>query len=526
MKNFTYLKLLLFTFLISANVYSLPKLNSYPSATATIFLDFDGQSVIGTGWNNGAPLYCAASGMTDLQITEIFNRVSEDYRPFNINITTDSTKFLAAPLNRRTRIIITPTSSWTSGVGGISYVGSFTWGDDTPGFVFCDRLGPNNPKYVAECCSHESGHTVGLSHQSTYDSNCVLIETYCLGTGSGQVGWAPIMGNSYYKNMTGWNDGPTPYGCANTQDNLTIITSQNGFTYRTDDYAETMDANTYSLGGNSFTANGIITTSSDKDAFKYNVSQTVNFHLDAIPFNIGSNYIGANLDMKIMLYNGSTLINIYDPPTTMSITIDTVLNAGTYYFLVDGTGNSNTSNYGSLGSYKLTGFTGPLPIHDVNLTGNIVKDKHALNWNIIADEPIKSQILEVSADGIIFKPLSALNVSVKAFSYIPYNSNILYYRLKVISVIDQTAYSNIVALRAAEKAEKLFTVPTLVQDEIIVNASENYAFRLSDANGRMIAMGTGIKGINKINVNTKPDGLYIIQLFNENEKQTERIIKQ
>jgi len=526
MKNFTYLKLFLFTCLFSASAFSLPKLSSYPSASATIYLDFDGQTVVGTGWNGGAPLYCAASGMTDAQITEIFYRVSEDYRPFNINITTDSTVFLSAPLNRRVRIIVTPTSGWTSGVGGISYVGSFTWGDDTPGFVFCDRLGPNSPKYVGECCSHESGHTVGLSHQSTYDANCVLTETYCMGTGSGQVGWAPIMGNSYYKNMTGWNDGPTPYGCANTQDNLTIITSQNGFTYRTDDYSETLNTSTYSLGGSSFSIDGIITTNTDKDAFKYNVSQTENFHMDAIPFNIGGSYIGANLDMKIMLYNGTTLINTYDPAATMSITIDTVLNAGTYYFLVDGTGNSNTSNYGSLGSYKLTGFNGPLPIHDISLTGNVNKDKHALNWNIIADEAIKTQILEVSSDGIIFRPLSTLNVSAKSFSYVPYNNVTLYYRLKVTSVINETAYSNIVALRAADKPEKLFTVSTFVQNEIIVNASANYQFRLSDANGRMIATGSGIKGMNRINISNASSGLYVIQLFNENDKQTERIIKQ
>ena len=526
MKNFTYLALLFFSLFISATAFSLPKLNSYPSATATIFLDFDGQTVIGTGWNNGNPLFCAASGLTDPQITEVFNRVAEDYRPFNINITTDSTKFLSAPLNRRIRIIVTPTSSWTSGVGGISYIGSFTWGDDTPGFVFSDRLGPNNPKYIGECCSHESGHTVGLSHQSTYDNNCTLTETYCLGTGTGEVGWAPIMGNGYYRNMTGWNDGPTPYGCANTQDNLTIITAQNGFTYRTDDYNEAMNSSTYAITGSSFNIDGIITTSTDKDAFKYTVAQNVNFHLDAVPYNIGSNYIGANLDMKIMLYNGTTLIRTYDPPTAMSIAIDTVLNAGTYYFVVDGTGNSNTSNYGSLGAYTLTGFNGPLPIHDVTLNGTINNNKHDLSWSIIADEPIKEQVVEVSEDGIIFKPLYTLYNTTKVFSYSPYNSGMLYYRIKVTSVIDQTAYSNIVALKATGKPEKSFTVSTFVQHEITVNAYDNYQYRLSDANGRMIATGIGTKGMNRINVDNKPSGLYVLQLFSNNEKQTERIIKQ
>src|SRR5665647_1224350 len=152
MKKFFTILIPLIT-LFSMKAISLPVLSSLPSAQATIFLDFDGHYVQTTSWNGGNPIDCASSGLSDAQIIEIFNRVSEDYRPFNIDITTDSTKFLAAPLTKRIRIIITPTSGWYTGVGGVSYTGSFTWGDDTPAFVFCDRLGPNNTKMVAECCS-------------------------------------------------------------------------------------------------------------------------------------------------------------------------------------------------------------------------------------------------------------------------------------------------------------------------------------------------------------------------------------
>ena len=109
--------MVLWALLTSLNAISLPKLSSYPSAQATIFLDFDGQTVISSVWNNGSALVCAASGFNDTQITEIFNRVSEDYRPFNINITTDSSVFLAAPLTKRIRIIVTTTSAWYTGVG-------------------------------------------------------------------------------------------------------------------------------------------------------------------------------------------------------------------------------------------------------------------------------------------------------------------------------------------------------------------------------------------------------------------------
>ncbi len=214
MKNFTLKFICVLAMALPARLMAqIPKLTSLPGATATIYMDFDGQVVTSGYWNNGATLNCAAAPMTSAQITEMFHRVAEDYRPFNVTVTTDLDTFNTRPLNRRMRVIVTPTSAWRTGVGGIAYTGSFSWNDDTPAFVFCDRLG-NNPKYVAECISHESGHTLGLSHQTKYDASCVMLETYNTGTGSGEIGWAPVMGNSYYQNMTGWNNGPTPSGCA------------------------------------------------------------------------------------------------------------------------------------------------------------------------------------------------------------------------------------------------------------------------------------------------------------------------
>ena len=528
MKKF--FKLLFFStlLLLSLNVFSVPILNSFPSAQATILVDFDGHLVQSSVWNNGNPINCAASGLTNAQIIEAFNRAAEDFRPFNINLTTDEAVFLSKPLNLRIRIIVTATSSWmTPGYGGMAYVGSFTWGDDTPAFVFSDRHG-YSPKKVGETISHESGHTVGLSHQSKYGGDCnTPTETYNSGYGTGETGWAPIMGNSLSRNFSNWNNGPTPYGCTNVQDNLTIITTQNGFGYRVDDYAENLNGATYALQGNNFTAGGVISTNADKDAFKFTLNSNSNFYLTAIPFNVSSNWIGANLDVRIELYNtAATLIKDYNPLTTLGITIDTILNAGTYYMKVYGTGNSNIGAYGSLGAYTINGSFSGLPIHDVNLSGTVDKDKHNLSWRIIADEPIKTIQVETSNDGSNFSALTTVTSASTKFSYQPYKSSTVFYRLKVTSVINETAYSNTIALKAAGNTDKLFSVSTLVQNEIVINAAENYQYILNDINGRRIATGTGLKGINRVNVSSQANGMYIIQLFNKDRRQTERIIKQ
>jgi hypothetical protein len=530
MKKLSTLFLTIMVSLFSFKAFSIPVLNSFPNATATIFLDFDGYYVNSSLWNGGTPFYCAPSGMTDPQIIEAFNRVAEDYRPFNVNITTDSTVFLAAPLTSRQRIVITPTNGWCPGVGGVSWVGSFTFGDDTPAFVFCNVLGPNSPKMVGECISHESGHTVGLSHQSTYNPGDCLnpANPYNPGTGGGETGWAPIMGNSYYKNMSNWNNGPTPYGCTNLEDNLSIIATQNGFTYRTDDYTQTLNASTYTLPAGSFTVNGIITTNSDEDAFRFVLTRNSNFHLTAIPFNVAANYIGANLDIKLELYNSAgTLIRTYDPIATMSVTVDTILTTGTYYLKIDGTGNINVGNYGSLGAYTISGTSGALPIHDVSLSGNADKGKHNLNWKITADEAIRTIIIETSTNGVNFKPLTSVPGASVKYSYSSYVNQTIFYRLKVTSVLDQTVYSNTIAITGTASTEQAFFVSTLVQSDITVNAPTNYQYVLNDMNGRVISKGSGLKGMNKINISNQQSGMYILQLFKPDQfRQTERIIKQ
>jgi hypothetical protein len=514
--------------LISFSAFSVPKLNSYPAATATIFLDFDGHYVQSTVWNNGNPINCAASGMTDPQIIEAFNRVAEDFRPFNLNITTDSTVFLAAPLESRMRIIITTSSSWyAAGYSGTAYSGSFIWADDTPGFVFSDRLGTGNTKRIAEIISHESGHTVSLSHQSKYGGTCNMLEPYSTGYGTGETGWAPIMGDSRNKNFSNWNNGPTPDGCVFVEDNLTLITTLNGFGYRTDDYTETLNGSTYTMPGNSFNVNGVITTNTDKDAFKFTLNSNSNFHLTAVPFSVAANSAGANLDVAFELYNSSaTLIRTYDPLTTLSVTMDTILNAGTYYIKLYGAGNSNVGAYGSLGSYTITGSFSGLPIRDVRLSGTAEKGKHNLNWNIVADEPIKTIEIQTSNDGTSFTRLADATATSTKFSYLPYKNSTVFYRLKVTSVIDQTVYSNTIALKTEGSDQRLFRVSTLVNNEITINADLNYQYRISDMNGAIISTGSGLKGTNRVNASNLSRGMYIIQFFNNIQNQTERIIRQ
>jgi hypothetical protein len=534
MKNFTKTIVLLLITLCSLKSFSLPILNSYPTATATIFLDFDGQTVTSSLWNSGSTILCAPVTLSDLQIEDVFKRVAEDFRPFDINITTDSTVFFAAPINKRIRIIVTPTSSWKPTVGGVSFTGSFKWGDNTPGFVFSDRLS-NNTKYIADCCSHESGHTLGLSHQAKYDANCTLIEPYSTGYGAAgdQTSWAPIMGSSYSKNISTWHNGATPSGCTSLQDNLNVITSSNNISYRPDDFSDTLNEFTYVpensstniTSTNNFTLTGNITTGDDKDAFKLIFDHTKRVNLSVNPYSVGANNEGANLDVKIMIYDeAKNLICIKDPKESMSVNLDTILEKGYYYVVIDGVGNNNMTDYASVGTYTFNCSSSKIAIRSLALTGAAGLDGHNLHWDMENPEAIAAQSIEISADGVVFTTITNTNIRAKDFHYNPNDNNIKYYRIRITSISDETVYSNVVSIKPASIGT--FKVNTLVQNQITVNASENYQYKLLDINGRVIATGNGIKGMNNINMYNASRGMYVIQFYGATTKSVERIIKQ
>lgn len=515
-------------FFASAQV---PVLNSYPASNAVIFLDFDGQIVEGTSWNGSGPLICGGSNLTTTQITEIFNRVAEDYRPFTVNVTTDSSVYQAAASTKRTRVILTTSSSWYGAAGGVAYINSFSWGDNTPCFVFTALLGYNT-KYISEAASHEAGHTLGLRHQSSYDAVCNKTSEYNAGNGSGEIGWAPIMGVGYYRNMTLWNYGANPYGCTIYQDDLSIITSSsNGITYRADDHAATAaGATTATFNNGAFTIGGLIEKPADIDVIKFTVASNGRFKLDALPYAIATGNTGANIDLGVEVLNGvEQVIGTYNPSATLSAAIDTQLNAGVYYLRVQGVGNMYAPDYASLGSYTLNGSltTGNLlPLHKLLLKGTTDNGQHKFDWEIIADEKVVNQTLEVATDGTRFQPVAAVAATNKTFGYFPIIKSLLYYRLNVVFDNGRQFYSNVIALRNAGGNNKPYLIGNTTSGNITVNSPSNYTYTIHDLSGRVVSKGTLTTGVNTIATGFAASGLYLIQYNNGSELYTEKFSKQ
>ena len=187
-------------------------LSTNPNSSKTIFLDFTGASLNNTAWYDetgveNLPSYSLDNdfeNFSDLEreaIIEIWKRVSADYAPWDVNITTLpptpsalSRSGINDTVYGTTALITSDTpSNFFTGAGGVAYLGTFDATSDyyKPALTFADRLG-NNTKSIAEATSHEIGHNLWLYHDGVRDGS-----SYYSGTNG--IDWAPIMGVGYYK---------------------------------------------------------------------------------------------------------------------------------------------------------------------------------------------------------------------------------------------------------------------------------------------------------------------------------------
>lgn len=185
-----------------------------------LLLDFDGYYVSGTSWNTNGDINCDYSGLSLTEQDTVIATVTAYYTGFNVIVTTDESVYYNAPTNRRIRCVITETWEWYGSAGGVAFVGSFSWGDNTntPCFVFSSLLS-YNLKNIADATAHELGHTLGCRHQSVYDSNCVKTSEYNYGEGC----CGPIMGASYSRPTPQWWVGPSSICCTCIQDDTAVI---------------------------------------------------------------------------------------------------------------------------------------------------------------------------------------------------------------------------------------------------------------------------------------------------------------
>ena len=180
-------------------------------------------------------------------------------------------------------------------------------------------------------------------------------EAYYQGHGSGEVGWAPIMGVDYYKLLVQWSRGEY-LSANNTENDLNRITTLNGFGYRTDAVSNTIaGAAPLTQASGSLSASGILETTGDLDVYSFTTVGGV------CSFSASGDAVSQNVDVSLELIDSNGIvIASANPDTLTNASISATVAAGTYYLRVAGSGRGDAladgySNYASIGQYSLTG---------------------------------------------------------------------------------------------------------------------------------------------------------------------------
>lgn len=369
-------------------------LHSRPESENILYLNFEGEEVRNTAWNdseevavfNALPYsrdndYENYSALEQAEIADIWRRVSEDFAPFDINVTTQRPAFFG---NRTAHALITRSTGANGqpnpapNAGGVAYLNTFATGQNTyysPAWAYQDNAGNTAPN-IAEVVSHEVGHNLGLTH----DGTDILAEEYYLGHGgTGPLSWGAIMGASYGRKVTQWSKGDY-FDANNEQNDLNKIASLVG--YVPDDHGDAAASATelVIVGGsvvNSTTPEndptnqqpenkGVIESDDDVDVFSFfSGFGEIDLHVRTAT---QPTFGGSNLKVEALLYdiNGNLLAsNTSQFDTTARIQADLVDGQYFLHLRSAGAGSPGSSSpsgfvtYGSIGQYFISGSVVP-----------------------------------------------------------------------------------------------------------------------------------------------------------------------
>lgn len=357
-KNHIIMPGVLWLFVMVSSVWGF---ESRPAARFVLYVDFDGEVVSGTVWNERTgvdPINAAPAGYTAQKELEALHWTAADYANFNINVTDDRAVFDQTPSSNRIMCIVTPTDTVAPNFGGYADLWSFP--KDIPCWTF------SLYKTAADCgrtVSHEVGHSLGLMHDGVFESTGdggFTVRAYYAGHGS----WATIMGASDNP-VSQWSKGEYA-GASNVQDDIDILA--NGWSLQPDapwqglglvpdDHGSTLNNAT---PVNLFTGtHGLIEQETDVDVFSFTITDPTRIDIRVSVAMFGTTVV-SNLDTRMTLFDAAgNSMGVFEDDNSLGLNVITNgLPAGTYYLMVagdaQGTPSTGWSAYGSLGTYHLT----------------------------------------------------------------------------------------------------------------------------------------------------------------------------
>ncbi len=384
------------TFAMSSNsLDALPlgqtfQLHSKPDALKTIFLNFQG-ATLSADEHFLPPLLDSDEMSIDVApfsidadpafsdaerrlVQEIWQRVAEDFAPFDVDVTTEQ-----PALERISRasaedqvygmdvLFALLVESWNiPGSAGFGMPGAFS--ANSPG---ADSMKPSlvfytadviNARTLADSATREVGITLGLRT----DVQGCNGEPYA-GQGDSEVnGWAPIMGELSERPLRQFDKGEYAdpgicgEGAVPPQDDF-IVMQGAGLLLRADEAGNTTGTASWlpvtsSAGRSAASFGGVIASADDTDVFYLDAGAGV------LDITVEPAPLGPNADLELTLRNSAgNVVQVNKPIQNLGAAINVSVGApGRYFLEVKGGGEGDPlltgySNYGSVGGYELAG---------------------------------------------------------------------------------------------------------------------------------------------------------------------------
>ena len=176
-----------------------------------------------------------------------------------------------------------------------------------------------------------------------------------------------------------------------------------------------------------------------------------------VAWNGGNEGLGfstlANNQFGLLQYNGTTWIPGSTPISSNSA-------------------NTASDSFATFTQFAVSKLNGLLPICKIDLQAVKVYNVIKIDWKTTCEINVKEFIVEKSSNGVEFSPINtvaAINTSAAEKNYQSIdnsiNSNIIYYRVKVVNNNGKIEYSNVVAIKTTTKHSfEVVTNPVLNKD--------------------------------------------------------------
>ena len=348
--------------------------DSLLGAPVTIYLDFDGHTENHVEWGKqatgGGPIVTPAfsfdadgNNFTQAErdsIEEIWERVAEDFRPFNVNVTTVLPNRPAGFVNAFDMLVsIGGNGSWDSQNNRFNAItNSFSVANQPQtAFAFQTPHSGLNSEFeqnIAASVSQTIAVAMGLEIHRPSQNSAPL-------EGDGLI--APILGDQ----IVGLDQNPNPnsqrdiwFNARGTtsaiQDDLAELIANNPqVNYRLDDVGDTdVDSTGIPVLLGTEVVSGVIETNDDVDVFTFTTAATI-INIDVTTLDLRARFNaatpGSNLDPVVTLRDesGQVLQVVGVQDNALNANINQLVRSGTYYLEV-----SNRGEYGNLGRYTVT----------------------------------------------------------------------------------------------------------------------------------------------------------------------------